>query len=60
MNKFNKKLSPKVKQKLVGILSIIVGIISIYGLPDEIGWGIILVVIGIYFLFTRKQILEFD
>lgn len=48
------------KQKFIGIICIIIGIIGIYIMPDEIGWGIILIIIGIYFLFTKKQLLEFD
>ena len=59
MDKFN-KLSPKAKQKIMGILEIIIGIILAYTMTNEYGWGIILVIVGIYFLFTKKQILEFD
>lgn len=47
------------KQKLTGIISIMIGIIGVYAIPEEIGWGIILIIIGIYFLFTKKQLLEF-
>ena len=60
MNKFN-KLSPKTKQKLVGIFGIIFGIFaSCVMMPDEYGWGILFIIIGIYLLFTKKQVTDFD
>ena len=54
------KLTPKTKQKLCGLLTIIIGIRFIFVMPDECGWGILLAIAGIYFLLTKKQYIDFD
>ena len=55
------KLTPKAKQKLCGLACIIFGIISsTIIMPEEYGWGILISVIGVLLVLTKKQILDFD
>ena len=59
-----KNITPKAKQKLMGLLFIVMGDIfglyAVYVMPEECGFPLILVIIGFYLLFTKKQLLDFD
>lgn len=54
------KISNKAKQKLMGLVEIIIGIIFYYALPDECGVGVLLIIMGIFFVFAKKQYMDFD